>query len=151
MRLLQGGLGRRHLSTCIVVQTIEHLVQREKCGVVFVDYLQNLILPVSGNYHHAISRAAKRLRMTCARLGVPLILGSQLKRLEEGVEPQLTHLKESGDIENLAKVVLLLWNQGRGPSPRVLGKIAKCSAPHSGQAFTVTRGESGAFAEIEGR
>lgn len=80
-------------------------------GLVIIDYLQlmnsgsrtsNRVEEVS-----VITRGLKALAMT---LRVPVIAGSQLNRAVADGEPQLSHLRESGSIEQDADLVMMLHN-----------------------------------------
>ena len=58
----------------------------------------------------AISKAIKALAM---ELNIPIIVLSQLNRvseLRENKEPTMGELREAGDIEQDASIILLLWN-----------------------------------------
>jgi replicative DNA helicase len=77
--------------------------------IIFVDYIQ-LIQGDGRNENRVkelgdISRTLKALAM---ELGVPIIAMAQLKRMEADQEPELHHLRESGNLEQDADVVLLL-------------------------------------------
>ena len=81
---------------------------------IIIDYLQL----IKAERHYAnrasevgdISKAIKSLAMELNR---PIIVLSQLNRASEGrqtKEPTMSELRESGDIEQDASVVMLLWN-----------------------------------------
>lgn len=84
---------------------------------VVIDYLQvlgyDLDVQVFGEVG-AVSRAAAELKAACKRAGVVGVLVSQLRRpMGNGggplPVPNLHELKGSGDIENVAEWVVLLW------------------------------------------
>ena len=80
---------------------------------VFVDYLQ--LVRTRGNHerrHELLGHVCRELKATALREGVPMIVAAQVGR---GVEqrgkeakPQLSDLRESGEIENTADQVLLV-------------------------------------------
>ena len=83
--------------------------------VIIIDYLQ-LVQPdksYSGNRYAevgAISRAVKNLAM---EFNIPVIALSQLNRISEmrrNREPTMSELREAGDIEQDASIIMLLWN-----------------------------------------
>lgn len=84
--------------------------------VIVVDYMQ-LLRPES-NYHGnryaevgAISHSLKALAM---ELNIPVIVLAQLNRRSEGTdtrEPSMAEFRESGDCEQDASQVILLWNK----------------------------------------
>ena len=89
--------------------------------VIIIDYLQLLRADKTyrGNRYAevgAISRAIKALAM---ELNIPIIALSQLNRVSEnreGKEPTMAELREAGDIEQDASVILLMWNMSKDSS-----------------------------------
>ena len=62
------------------------------------------------------------------QLNIPVILLSQLNRkseLDETREPQMSELRESGDIEQDASNILLIWNVSTATTSYKAIKIAK--------------------------
>lgn len=76
--------------------------------IIFIDYLQ--LINTTGRSRleelSAITRSLKRAAMD----GVPVVVGSQLNREGDGEKPKLSHLRESGSIEQDADRVFLLHN-----------------------------------------
>ena len=73
----------------------------------------------------AISKAIKALAM---ELNIPIILLSQLNRASEGREtrePSMSELRESGDIEQDASVIILLWNMSEEDRSKKGCKVEK--------------------------
>jgi len=90
--------------------TIEDLAYRGDLGAVFIDYAQRV--KYNGRYETErvkIARISETLRETATRLDIPLIVGTQLNRDNKG-KPQLDHLKEAGNLEEDANLVLGLYN-----------------------------------------
>lgn len=90
-----------------VVEAIKHAVAEHGIQIVICDYLQRF-----GTEKHMERRAQVNYVMTklCDVLkatGVAGVILSQLRRLGHDEEPSMHQLKESGDIENMAEVVLL--------------------------------------------
>lgn len=86
-------------------------VTQRGAQAVYVDYLQ-LVLPDqrSGNRNREnevadVSAAAKAIAMDC---GVPVVMLAQLNRSAEGQKPVLSHLRDSGSIEQDADAVWML-------------------------------------------
>ena len=82
--------------------------------VIIIDYLQLLRTDVRyqsrASEVGAISKAIKALAM---ELNVPVIALSQLNRLSEmkmTKEPTMAELREAGDIEQDASIIILMWN-----------------------------------------
>lgn len=82
--------------------------------VIIIDYLQLLRADVRyqsrASEVGAVSKAIKALAM---ELNVPVIALSQLNRLsetKETKEPTMSELREAGDIEQDASIIILMWN-----------------------------------------
>ena len=75
-----------------------------------IDYLQLIqsINPV-GSRAAIIGELSRQVKQIAMENNVAMILLSQLSRQSELKEPTLSRLKESGDIENHADIVLLIW------------------------------------------
>lgn len=134
-----------------VLEAVHSLVRKDGCDIIFVDYIQAIRVNAAVNrYDKAVSDISKQLKGTCHRLGVPLVLGSQLSRNREnpGKEPTLFSLKETGDLENEAEVVLLAWNQKTPEGQTAQCRVAKLKWGMSGQVFTIERGRNGMISEV---
>ncbi|MBZ0291882.1 MAG: replicative DNA helicase [Anaerolineae bacterium] len=96
-------------------------------SALFVDYLQ--IITSNGQFRgqrtQEVGYFSRSLKGLAKELHCPVIAGAQLSR--EGVrgEPELHHLRESGDIENDADVVILLWAPDEHDPNWIRAKIAK--------------------------
>lgn len=94
----------------LVGQT-RYLVRKKGVKLVVIDYLQ--LVPFNGNKGKAegIADISHRIKQMAIELNVAVILLAQVNR--EGAKRfgglQLYDLKDSGDIENDADVVLLMW------------------------------------------
>lgn len=80
-------------------------------GLVVVDYLQ--LVQTTGRQEYRardIGNMARELKMAAQSLNVPFLVLSQFSResAKEGRRPELYDLKESGDLENHADVVIIL-------------------------------------------
>ncbi len=95
-------------------RSIRIMVLHEGIQLVVIDYLQ-LITPNDSrkNKVDAIADISNSLKNLALQLKVPIILVSQLSRDKMNPEPTLSRLKGSGDIENAADVVWLLWQPAR--------------------------------------
>lgn len=84
--------------------------------MIVIDYLQLIQTPArSENRQQAISEMTRSLKNLAKDLEVPILLLSQLSREPEKMgrshRPQLSHLRESGAIEQDADVVLFLYRE----------------------------------------
>lgn len=80
-------------------------------GIV-VDYLQRMVGPGKDALER-VGNNVRALKSLALELNVPVIVGSQLSRAREQqsklARPTLSDLRESGEIEQEADIVLLLW------------------------------------------
>ncbi len=91
------------------------LLSRTKIDLIIIDYLQ-LILPSkrTDNRQEEVASISRSLKALARELNVSVLALAQLSRraddaTEKGQEPRLSHLRESGAIEQDADTVLLLW------------------------------------------
>lgn len=95
---------------------IRSITQKEQFDAIVIDYLQ-LILPSGryrGNRVTEVGEISHALKAIATDMGIPVILLAQLNREIEGrniKKPQMSDLRESGDIENDASIILFLWNE----------------------------------------
>lgn len=109
-------LSDQRLSAEDLSVTIGHLSGRGPLGAVFVDYIQKVPLQgaSSGQRYQDIQRVSGLLLDTAVRLDLPVILGAQLGRDKDSKDKvRLDNLRESGDIEQDANLVLGLLNKTR--------------------------------------
>ena len=103
--------------------SIEYLASRGNVGAVFVDYIQ--LLRIEGTFQSRqlqLQEICERLRETAIKTRLPIILGAQFNRevqMEGDIDPG--KIREAGDIEQTANLVVGLWdraftkeNQGKG-------------------------------------
>ena len=112
-----------------VAQHMARLVRNRGAGIVFVDYVQTINPSMPGQSRKEdVRRIASRLKGTAAHLGVPLVLASQLRRPPEGDRrgrPSKHDLKEAGDLENMAELILMLWRDPPDDEDHVNGYVPK--------------------------
>lgn len=101
----------------INVNRIKSLVRKNRragqCDLVIIDYLQ-LITPTDKRVirEQQISEMSRTLKEITLNENIPVICLSQLNREAEKDEPQTSHLRESGAIEQDADVIILPWRPG---------------------------------------
>ncbi|OPZ32380.1 MAG: Replicative DNA helicase [Synergistetes bacterium ADurb.BinA166] len=96
--------------------TVGHLAGQAELGAVFVDYIQKVPLRNSspGQRYLDIQRVSGQLLDAAVRQDVPLVLGAQLGRDKDARDKvRLDNLRESGDIEQDANLVLGLLNKAK--------------------------------------
>lgn len=91
------------------------LHHKKQCDIIFIDYLQ-LSDMKGGKYNSRVTdvgEAARKAKLMAKRLNIPVVLLSQLNRKSEEREdkrPELSDLRESGNIEQDADLVMLIHN-----------------------------------------
>jgi replicative DNA helicase len=108
--------------TLTPTQLLSRLRRLDGLGLVVVDYLQ-LVTPDRANEKRAqeVAEVARMLKQAAMTLQVPVLALAQLNRdvdRRPGGKPQLADLKESGEIEQAADVVVFIWN-GHDPEDGV--------------------------------
>lgn len=108
-------------------RVLEHVEDLANKGakVIWLDYLQK-VRGVSENRRNEVGQVLSAFQGACGRRGVVPVVISQLAR-RDGSEspgnggekerqrvPRRWHLKESGDIENEARVIILGWTHDNG-------------------------------------
>lgn len=112
------------------VSDIRLAVKNGHYDLVVIDYLQLLKPNKSrGANRYAevgdISRGVKSIAMD---FDVPIIALSQLNRASEArenAEPNMSELRESGDIEQDASVIIMLWNSDKDDNTKKKIKVSK--------------------------
>lgn len=103
--------------TGINVHQIKTIVRKNRkagqCDMVVIDYLQ-LLAPTDRKLirEQQISEMSRTLKEIALSEGVPVICLSQLNREAEKDEPQTSHLRESGAIEQDADIIIFPWRPG---------------------------------------
>jgi replicative DNA helicase len=98
-----------------IAATARRLKRRENLALVIIDYLQ-LIEPDNSRdpRQEQVSRIARRLKRLARELDVPVLCLAQLNRQVETTrdnKPHLSHLRESGAIEQDADVVMFVHRE----------------------------------------
>ena len=122
--------------------------------IIIIDYLQ--LLKADNTYRGnrtaevgEISRAIKNLAM---ELNIPIIALSQLNRASEGretKEPTMSELREAGNIEQDASVIMLLWNLDEDDRTKKGCKIEKNRQGECGKVVMRFNGDTMHFEESD--
>lgn len=103
--------------------------RHQQFDVIVIDYLQ--LVKAERKFTNRASEVgdiSKSIKALAMELKVPIILLSQLNRVSEGKEtkePTMAELRESGDIEQDASNIVLLWNLSENRYFKGL-KVDKC-------------------------
>jgi replicative DNA helicase len=92
-----------------IAAAARRLKRRSNLGLIIVDYLQ-LVEPDNSRdqRQEQVARIARRLKGLARELKVPVLCLAQLNRQAEDARPALSHLRESGAIEQDADVVMFV-------------------------------------------
>jgi replicative DNA helicase len=98
-----------------IAATARRLKRRHDLGLIVIDYLQ-LIEPENSSdpRQEQVAKIARRLKGLARELSVPLLCLSQLNRQAEASKdnrPRMSHLRESGAIEQDADVVMFVHRE----------------------------------------
>jgi replicative DNA helicase len=108
--------------TVLEISAVARRLKRtQKLGLIVIDYLQ-LIEPDNpkDNRQEQVARIARRLKGMARELNVPVVCLAQLNRQAEQTRdnlPRLSHLRESGAIEQDADVVMFVHREEYYLSP----------------------------------
>jgi replicative DNA helicase len=86
-------------------------VHKEGVRLVFTDYLQR-VKPINGKAqrYEQVGEIARNLKAMAKELKIPVVALVQLGRAADKERPKLADLRESGDIESEADVILSIWH-----------------------------------------
>ena len=166
-RIRQAGEAVRGLKLTIVeaagmsVHDIQSIALAEKLEIIYIDYLQ-LIASGAKDRYEAVTQISMDLHRMAQTCGITVIALAQLRRPEQvkgkPQPPGMSSLRESGQIEQDADIVMLLWpedlNDNR--SARVLkvgknkeGEKAKMSLAFDGARQTFRPIEPSAYQQMQ--
>lgn len=95
-----------------LADALSSIKEERDVGAVFVDYIQKV--KIKGRFptrQVELQKVSERIRETAASLSVPIILGAQFGRDKDRADKvRLDNLREAGDIEQDAWLVLGLFN-----------------------------------------
>ena len=135
------------------VSEIRNECRHQELDCIIIDYLQ--LVRADTRYQSrasevgAISKAIKALAM---ELNVPIIALSQLNRtseMRETKEPTMGELREAGDIEQDASIIILLWNLDNEDKTRKGLKVDKNRQGELGKIVYRFDGNEMRFLETE--
>lgn len=119
--------------------------------MIIIDYLQ-LLKPereYRGNRYAEVGAISKATKALAMELNIPVIELSQLNRVSESRdtrEPTMAELREAGDIEQDASVIMLLWNLSSEDKSK---KGCKVEKQRQGQTGTVVLRFNGDLMKFE--
>lgn len=134
------------------VSDIRNEVKNMEYDVLIIDYLQLLKSEVF--YRNRVSEVgdiSKSIKAMAMDFNIPVILLSQLNRASEmrdTKEPTMSELREAGDIEQDASIVLLMWNYNEDRAIKGF-KIEKNRQGEFGTSYLKFDGDKMKFSETQ--
>lgn len=119
-----------------IVSHVRKYARRHEIGLLVVDYLQLVRVNDFKNQRYVqVGEISRRFKLLGMELDIPILCLAQLSRSAEDKKPKLSDLRESGDIEQDADVVMFIHKD-----PALKGKLVNiCFAKNrSGMADTET-------------
>lgn len=120
--------------------------------MIIIDYLQ-LLKPereYRGNRYAEVGAISKATKALAMELNIPVIELSQLNRVSEArdtKEPTMAELREAGDIEQDASVIMLLWNLSQEDKSKKGCKVEKQRQGQTGKVVLNFNGDLMRFEE----
>lgn len=109
------------------------LMAERGCRYAILDYLQK-VRGMASERRHEVAGTLNRWHKFCTKNGMVPIALSQVVRMPKTKEPYPWHLKESGDLENEARIIIMLWRDGEDELT-MRCKVAKSSLGGGGHQF----------------
>lgn len=137
------------------VSDVRSCVKNGNYDLVVIDYLQ-LVKPDKGrgsNRYAEVGDISRGIKAIAMDYDVPIIALSQLNRASEGKEdkePTMSELRESGDIEQDASVIIMLWNSDVNDKSKKRIKVDKARQGKLGREDIIFNGSSMTFESIDG-
>lgn len=119
-----------------IIAHIRKRSRRMNIGLVVIDYLQLIQVSSKNQRYVQVGEISRRLKLLTRELDIPILCLAQLSRAAEERVPRLSDLRESGDIEQDADVVVFIH---KDPALKK-GKIVNIffAKNRSGQADSAT-------------
>lgn len=123
--------------------------------LLIIDYMQLIRADATykGNRYAEVGAISKAIKGLAMDLNIPIILLSQLNRISTTAgnkEPTMAELRESGDIEQDASVIILLWDTDEDDYSKKGCKIEKNRQGECGKVYLQFDGEFMRFKEVQG-
>ena len=112
------------------VNSIRKIQEQYEFDVVVIDYLQLIKSEGkrNGNRIAEVGDISRGIKAIATEFKIPVIALSQLNRASEQFkdkEPSMSELRESGDLEQDASTILMLWNPNRDDFSEKMIKVEK--------------------------
>jgi len=128
----------------VILECVDSLAEAG-CRLIWLDYLQK-VRSGSDDRRNEVSNVYTQFQYACAQNGCAGMVISQFSRQDPTREPQIYWLKESGDIENEARLIIL-GNRSPENVDRVYCRVAKSTFGGENIRFVYNRDEAGILRE----
>lgn len=114
----------RDVRLSAISREVRAAVRRDHAEIVIIDYLQLIRHDrASLPRFEAVGDISATMKRLAVDLGIPLVVLAQLNRqAADAEEPRISHLRESGSIEQDADIVLLLHRPEEPPAALIVAK-----------------------------
>ena len=131
-----------------IVSSVKQLADRG-CKLVWLDYIQK-VRGIRDDRHNEVATAYTRFQRECFNSGMACMVASQFSRMVDRTDvPRMHHLKETGDLENEARLIVLGYLDDQNDS-LVRYVVPKVSWGLSGFSFLYRRDSSGTLRAVNG-
>lgn len=122
--------------------------------IIIIDYLQLLKADITyrGNRTAEVGEISRAIKNLAMELNIPIIALSQLNRVSEGKEtkePTMAELREAGNIEQDASVIILMWNISENDRSKKGVKVEKQRQGECGKVVMRFNGNLMRFEETD--
>ena len=136
------------------ISEIRAEVRHMRYDIIIIDYLQLLKADTTyrGNRTAEVGAISKAIKALAMELNIPIIALSQLNRvseMKETKEPTMAELREAGDIEQDASVIILMWNLSQEDRSKKGCKVEKQRQGQTGQVVMRFNGDMMQFEETD--
>ena len=84
------------------------MMAKIQVDMIIVDYLQLIRQPPTGSRYENTTTISRALKVLAGELNIPVIVASQLNRVENEYNPKISELRDSGAIEQDADAIILM-------------------------------------------
>lgn len=93
-----------------LIRQAKRLVKVNKCEILFVDYLQDIVIKGQEHNLEKTKQKSKAMKILAEELNIPVVVAAQLKRDSEGRRPLLSDFSDSSQLEKDADGGFLLFH-----------------------------------------
>jgi len=93
-----------------LIRQAKRMVKVNKCEILFVDYLQDIVIKGQDNNLEKTKQKSKAMKVLAEELNIPVIVAAQLKRDSDGRRPILSDFSESSQLEKDADGGFLIFH-----------------------------------------